>query len=139
MNLCFRCLRREIDHPLAHLDELEGLDLKNDKLILMDRGYPSYEMFQELIRRKLAFVIRFNGAFSSIMQRDGDDLIMNYQPRGYKEPVKLRIIRMVLDDSMIETLAMNLYSPEITLDMFRTLYFLRWGVESKYYEFKERI
>ena len=122
-----------------HLDELECIGLKNDKLILMDRGYPSYEMFQELLRRKLAFVVRLNSTFSSITQRAGEDFIMDYKPRGYKEPVKLRIVRIVLDDGTVETLATNLYEAEITLEMFRTLYFLRWGVESKYYEFKERI
>ena len=58
---------------------------------------------------------------------------MDYKPRGYKEPVKLRIVRIVLDDGTVETLATNLYEAEITLEMFRALYFLRWGVESKYY------
>lgn len=124
---------------LEHLDELECLGLKQDKLILMDRGYPSYEMFQEFIRRGLTFVVRLNHTFSSVMQQDGTDFIMDYKPRGYKEPVKLRIIRVVLDDGTVETLATNLYGAEFTLEMFRTLYFMRWGVESKYYEFKERI
>ena len=105
----------------------------------MDRGYPSYEMFQEFIRRGLTFVVRLNHTFSSVMQQDGTDFIMDYKPRGYKEPVKLRIIRVVLDDGTVETLATNLYGVEFTLEMFRTLYFMRWGVESKYYEFKERI
>jgi len=122
-----------------HLDGLECIGLKNDKLILMDRGYPSYEMFQELLRRRLAFVVRLNSTFSSITQQAGEDFIVDYKPRGYKEPVKLRIVRIVLDDGTVETLATNLYEAEITLDMFRTLYFLRWGVESKYYEFKEHI
>lgn len=122
-----------------HLDELECTGLKNDKLILMDRGYPSYEMFQELLRRRLAFVVRLNSTFSSITQQAGEDFIVDYKPRGYKEPVKLRIVRIVPDDGTVETLATNLYEAGITSDMFRTLYFLRWGVESKYYEFKERI
>lgn len=124
---------------LEHLDELECIGIKNDKLILMDRGYPSYELFQELLRRRLAFAVRLNSTFSSIIQRTGGDFIMDYKPRDYKEPVKLRIVRIVLDDGTVETLATNLYGVEITPDMFRALYFLRWGVESKYYEFKERI
>lgn len=124
---------------LEHLDELECVGIKNDKLILMDRGYPSYELFQELLRRRLAFAVRLNSTFSSIIKRAGGDFIMDYNPRGYKEPVKLRIVRIVLDDGTVETLATNLYGAEITPDMFRALYFLRWGVESKYYEFKERI
>ncbi len=73
------------------------------------------------------------------MQQNGNDFIMDYKPHGYKESVKLRIVRIILEDGTVETLATNLYETKITLDMFRTLYFLRWGVESKYYEFKERI
>lgn len=124
---------------LEHLDELECIHLKNDKLILMDRGYPSYEMFQELIRRKHTFALRLNSTFSSIIQLEGKDFIMDYKPHGYKEPVKLRIVRIVLEDGTTEVLATNLYDPKVTLEMFCELYFLRWGLESKYYEFKERI
>ena len=91
-----------------HLDESECIGLKNDKLILMDRAYPSYEIFQELLRRRLAFVVRLNSTFSSITQRAGADFIVDYKSRGYKEPVKLRIVRIVFDDGTVETLATSL-------------------------------
>lgn len=110
---------------LGHLDELECIGLKNDKLILMERGYPSYEMFQELLRRKLAFVVRLNSTYFSITQRAGEDFIMDYKSRGYKESVKLRLVRIAFDDGTVETLATNLYEAEIILDMFHALYFLR--------------
>ena len=54
--------------------------IKNDKLILMDQGYPSYQMFQELIQCTLAFVVRLNRTFSSIMQRNEKDFIMDDSP-----------------------------------------------------------
>ena len=50
------------------------------KLILMDQGYPSYQMFQELIQCTLAFVVRLNRTFSSIMQRNEKDFIMDDSP-----------------------------------------------------------
>lgn len=129
----------ERNFALERLDGLGCIGLTEDRLILMDRGCPSYEMFQEFLQRNPAFVVRLNGTFSSITQRDGEDFTMDYRPRGYKEPVKLRIVRVALEDGAVETLATNLYGAGITLDMFHKLYFLRWGVESKYYELKERI
>lgn len=87
---------RERKLALEHLDELECIGLKKAKPILMDRDYPSYEMFQELLRRRLAFAVRLNSTFSSITQRAGGDFIMDYKPRGYKKPVKLRMSGLYL-------------------------------------------
>ena len=83
----------ERNFALEYLDKLEWMETKNDKLILMDQGYPSYQMFQELIQCTLAFVVRLNRTFSSIMQRNEKDFIMDDMPCGYKESVKLRIVR----------------------------------------------
>ena len=47
----------ERNFALEYLDKLEWMETKNDKLILMDQGYPSYQMFQELIQCTLAFVV----------------------------------------------------------------------------------
>lgn len=113
---------------LEHLDELECIHLKNDKLILMDRGYPSYEMFQELIRRKHTFAIRLNSTFSSIIQLEEKDFIMNYKPHGYKEPVKLRIVRIILEDGTTEVLAANLYDPKVTFRNVLRALLLEMGI-----------
>ena len=40
---------------------------------------------------------------------------------------------------MTETLVTNIYDNTITPSKFKGLYFLRWGVESKYKELKNRL
>ena len=126
---------------LRHMDALSCTRPDNgDVLFVMDRGYPSHEMFQEIINRGMSFVIRLGSSFSaSVTGHPGRDFFVDYIPKGRKEPVRLRIIRVVPDDGTVETLATNLYSPAFTAEMFRELYFLRWGEEIKYYELKERI
>lgn len=52
--------------------------------------------------------------------------------------IPIRIIEVILDDGTAEYLATNIFDESITVDMFRELYFLRWPVESKYYELKEK-
>ena len=131
----------ERKRALRHMDALACMRPNpGDVLLIMDRGYPSYEMFQEIINRGMSFVIRLGSSFSaSILKHPGRDFVVDYIPKGRKESVRLRIVRVVLEDGTVETLATNLYSPAFTAEMFRELYFLRWGEETKYYELKERI
>ena len=131
----------ERKRAFRHMDALACIrpDQK-DVLLVMDRGYPSYGMFREIISRGMSFVIRLGSSFSpSITKHPGEDFFVDYAPKGCRETVRLRIVRVVLDDGTVETLATNLYSPAFTAEMFRELYFLRWKEESKYYELKERI
>jgi uncharacterized protein YbcI len=82
--------------------------------------------------------MRLESKVTSITTLAGEDTLTEYCPRGYKtDPVKLRAIRVTLDDGTKETLVTNIFSRDITLEMFRELYFVRWGIEGKYREFKE--
>ena len=131
----------ERKRAFRHMDALACIKPdQRDVLPVMDRGYPSYKMFREIISRGMSFVIRPGSSFSaSITKHPGEDFYVDYAPKGCREPVRLRIVRVVPDDGTVETLATNLYSPAFTAEMFRELYFLRWKEESKYYELKERI
>lgn len=55
------------------------------------------------------------------------------------DPIPVRIIRVVLDSGVTEYLATNVMDPNITPEMFKELYFLRWKIESKYNELKNRL
>lgn len=48
----------------------------------------------------------------------------------------LMVIKIVLPDGSMETVVTNVFDNTITTTMFEELYFLRWGVESKYKELK---
>lgn len=45
---------------------------------------------------------------------------------------------MILSDGSREYHGTNIFDKSLTVDMFRKLYFLRWPVESKYMELKEK-
>ena len=58
---------------------------------------------------------------------------------GHIEDIPIRVIEVILDDGSKEYLATNIFDPSITREMFKELYFLRWPIELKYYELKERL
>lgn len=49
------------------------------------------------------------------------------------------MLKIELPDGTIEVLVTNIFNKNITLDLFKELYFLRWGVECKYRELKSSI
>lgn len=51
----------------------------------------------------------------------------------------MRAIHVTLDDGTDECLVTNLMDPSITLAMLKELYFLRWGIESKHSELKNKL
>ena len=55
------------------------------------------------------------------------------------EDIPLRVIEIDLEDGTKEYLATNLFDSNITANMFKELYFLRWPIECKYYKLKYRV
>jgi hypothetical protein len=64
--------------------------------------------------------------------------IVDYSPTQLRkaEPIPVRAIHITLDNGTDECLVTNIMNPAITPEMFKELYFMRWGIESKYYELK---
>ncbi len=50
---------------------------------------------------------------------------------------KLRVIRFPLTKTENEVLVTNIPDVDLTMEDFKVLYFMRWGIESKYHEIKE--
>ena len=80
-------------------------------------------MFSELI-----------GPFSTLFA-----FILKGDPSTGTNDIEVRVIEVSLDDGSKEYLATNLDDPAIKPDMFKELYFMRWPIECKYYELKERL
>lgn len=51
----------------------------------------------------------------------------------------MRVIKIELSNNITEILVTNIFDENIKYDEFKELYFLRWGVESKYKELKSSI
>lgn len=121
-----------------HIDEFLTLSIQKPSIFLFDRGYPSYEMFKKLIDNGLFFLIRLPSSFRKLINIENNDSIISYQQRSKKETLALRAIHFELPDGTVEYLITNIMFDTFTLHNFKELYFLRWGIESKYKEFKSR-
>lgn len=126
---------------LEHLKYMETIGLSPNAVLLFDRGYPSYDFYRHISEHGYFYVMRVQGKVKSITQLGKDDAVTEYIPsyRKKESPVKVRVIHVRLDDGTDECLVTNLFDPSITVDMFKELYFLRWGIESKYNELKNQL
>lgn len=136
---------RYAERPSAkkHLDYLETAGLANQALLLFDRGYPSYEFFKRINQNGYHYLMRIQDTVKALTERDNTDEIISYVPSQLKrdelDPVQVRVIHVTLDDGSDECLVTNLLDPAITPSMLKELYFLRWGIESKYFELKNQL
>jgi len=129
---------------LAHAGE-------ND-LILYDRGYPAFWFYVHHIKHKHAFCMR--------AKTHQDDLIKTFIRSGQKQtiitiepnkssvktckdrglpttPIRLRLIRVDLPNE-VEVLITNLLDTnKYRIDLFKSLYYLRWGIEENYKRLKQ--
>ena len=68
-----------------------------------------------------------------------DDALFTYPASRDKETLTLRSIHFLLEDGSPEYLVTNLTQSQMSAEKFSDLYRLRWGVESKYRELKNRL
>ena len=130
-------------------------DLGPGDLLLLDRGYPGFELFEKLLSQGADFLVRLpdNGLFKPVAEflaqghRDGkvtlnppQELVRQRLKNGEPAPVpiRLRVVRMRTKGSktalFITTLTDKTAYPISTL---RELYHLRWEEEEFYKVIKE--
>ena len=132
-----RCDSSERDHVLKLLPRLRRGDL-----IVLDRGYPSYELFCELQRRGIHFVVRMprRNTFKEVMRfmDDGaiDEPIVLAAPGGARsvlpDSLMLRAVCHQRDDGSELILLTDLWDRRITSAKLDDLYHQRWQVEEFY-------
>lgn len=120
-----------------HINSLNNKKLLDKSIVIFDRGYPSYDMFSFLEKKGLFFLIRLTSSFKEIQKINSNDSTIEYKFRTYSR--KVRVIKIELPDGSIEVLLTNVFDKSISIDLFKELYFLRWGVECKYKELKSSI
>ena len=65
--------------------------------------------------------------------------LFTYPASRNKESLTLRSVHFLLEDGTTEYLVTNLMPEQMATEKFPDLYRLRWGVESKYRELKNRL
>lgn len=122
---------------IKHLDKVAN-NKKYKNIILYDRGYPSREMIKELEDKKQFFVMRTSKGFLKdiVLGPMGESVVyFEYNQKRFK----LRVLKFLLDGGTEETLITNIFSEEFTIGEFKEIYFMRWGVETKYNEIKNQL
>ena len=120
-----------------HIEVLANRIPSKNSIVIFDRGYPSYDMFDHLNDKGLLFLMRVSTSFKLVQSIDSDDSILEYKLKG--EIKKVRVLKIKLSEDVTEVLVTNIYDEKITTIEFKELYFFRWGVESKYKELKSNI
>jgi len=125
------CERQELLRLLAHLQ-------RGDVLVL-DRGYPSFEVLHALQEAGIDFVIRVpkSGSFEAIQavrDSDGNDYVMCIPPgvtaaRAGAPMLQVRCVQIDVGADDPWMLFTSLRRSQATLSQLQSLYHLRWEIE----------
>lgn len=131
-------------------------------LNIFDRGYPSVYLISYMINRDTDFLMRITKSFLSetneVISRDGevDEIVeINITKSKLKnsirdkrarnevklgDKIKVRVLKIMLDTGNYEYLITSLLDKEsFKKEMFKELYFKRWGVETAYDKLKNTL
>lgn len=131
-------------HPYRHNERTSAKEhvgfLPNfqNTVILFDRGYPSEDLFRFLDSQNIYFLMRLPKSYKKAIFEE-EDSFLTYPASCKKKQLTLRSIHLPLNDGNTEYLVTNIMQNEMKYPLFKELYRLRWGVESKYRELKNRL
>jgi hypothetical protein len=132
--------------------------LTNEDLLICDRGYSSFEMFALIVFfHNSNFLVRLkknsfkeakilfdpNSKIDDMtveIKAPTRELENKLKKQNIPSKMKIRFVRVMLDDGEIEVLATSVLSEElINTNEFKDLYFQRWGIETFYDVIKNRL
>jgi hypothetical protein len=122
-------------------------DIPVNSLILLDRGYPAFWLFKLIIAQGAQFCARISMNWKIVRQfaksgRKEKIITLTVSPAGVRyckelgldlKPIKLRLIRVMLDTGESEILITSLMDKTLyPTEIFAALYHERWPVEEDY-------
>ncbi|GMT50021.1 MAG: hypothetical protein IEMM0008_1560 [bacterium] len=130
--------------------------LKENDLLLLDRGYPSILLFFQLMARGVGFCVRMKGSWWTVVREfrksDQKERIVSFtlpkkdknKMEGYpgwaEKEIKCRLVKVELDSGETEILCTSLIDMQrYPHDQFKELYHYRWNEEEAYKLLKNRI
>ena len=149
-----------IEHIDQLIKYKKNTKVKYNDLLIYDRGYPSFGLISYHYNNNLDFLIRVNTrSFKAVQHfrssKKTDEILeikvtsgiltnlsqdkqhpkLKEIRKGLKlgDKIKVRAIKVILDSGEIEVLLTSLLSQDIyKTEIFKELYFKRWGVETAY-------
>lgn len=110
-----------------------------DSILIFDRGYCKSKMIDQLCERNIKFVIRSKEKIFSELHSSEEKNTAYLGERQFSKPRRLTRYTVSTGKGKMYLIT-NLDDPRIAnTQAMKELYNLRWGVESKYYELKNRI
>jgi IS4 transposase len=140
--LPIRTSEREI--AVEHLNYLHGLK-PDHNLVLLDRGYPSMELIRQFDDHQIFYLMRCNKRefIREIREARETDKVLELKrqlPKTKEEMhTVMRVVQFPLENGTVETLITNLVDNSLSVEDFKYLYHLRWGIEEKYDELKNKL
>jgi hypothetical protein len=161
ISTCFDLLNEIIIDPVIatfnsseyQLAKEHIMKLGKGDLAILDRGYGATWMFYLLTNKEIDFVIRITkNVFKEFWESAQQSQILTIERLGEKSknkikeiglsfsPFKIRLVKVILETGETEVLATSLldekaYPPEV----FKDLYFCRWGIEEAYNHLKNHL
>lgn len=134
-----KCKSNERILAEKHLQWLAENTLDNE-LIIFDRGYPSAELINSVETKGFKYVMRCSTEFVKHIKYTGKDAIVShkFKNRSIKHPIRFRIVEIEIDNT-IEYLITNLANSEFDAEELKELYHMRWGIETKYDDLKNKL
>lgn len=125
----------------AAREMIASFQLKNVKapVFVMDRGYPSAELIDSIIKSGHKFIMRASTEFLRKMKLREADNMVEHRFLRLNYPLKLRVLKIELSEAETEYLITNIFDPALSPDDFKQVYRKRWGIESKYNDLKNKL
>lgn len=137
--------------------KLLGTKGMEGKLLIFDRGYPSYWFEYLLIRKGVKFIMRVkkneNKQVCEFLSSEETDVRQEWYP-SYKSlrklkfigfeldkqtPIQIRMVKVLLETGETEILITNLYDVNVySAESLKEAYHFRWGIETIYGNLKEK-
>ena len=121
---------------MGHLSKLD--DIRTEKeLLIMDRGYPSAELMKAIEDKGFKYLMRVNkdNFFREIRKAKTDCTLCRETENG---KVYYRLVLITLKNNTTEALITNL-NEDFSKETLTELYQLRWGIETKYDDLKNKL
>lgn len=127
---------------IDHCKALESLGFLKDAVLIFDRGYYSEAMFRYFSENGYFCVMRIKEGIRLSKSCKGDSVLsLRFDGDDETTPkdLSVRVLAIDLGNGTTEYLATNLFDAAYSIEDFKELYFMRWNLESKYYELKTQL
>lgn len=123
---------------MTHVEHLCSLPSFSKELVILDRGYPSFELIRFFESKNLSYLMRVKTRFNIDIDRMplGDQ---RYFLSQGQERIAVRVIKFHLPSGETETLITNVFDKRMSAKAFKKLYFKRWPIETRYGDLKRKL